>query len=80
MSENNMLVERQAAPVKNENPHVWQLVMKDMQSRDDFGTAKYGTSLQPFNGRDALIDVYQEALDMCVYLRQIIYERDSKKE
>lgn len=30
-----------------------------------------------FNGRDALLDAYQEALDLVVYLRQVIYERDN---
>ena len=34
--------------------------------------------VQPFNGRDALVDAFQEALDLCVYLRQAIYERDGR--
>lgn len=36
---------------------------------------KYGTPLQANNGRNPLIDAYQEALDLCVYLRQEIEER-----
>jgi hypothetical protein len=68
----------QNQPVKNENPAVWPLVVADMQARDQFGADKYGTRLQPHNGRDALTDAYQEALDLCVYLRQAIYERDGK--
>jgi len=64
-------------PVKdNGMPAVWGLVMADMVNRDKFGEQKYGTRLQPFNGRDPLIDAYQEALDLIVYLRQMIYERD----
>lgn len=39
------------------------------------GRARYGTPLQAGNGRDALVDAYQEALDLCVYLRQAIEER-----
>jgi hypothetical protein len=39
------------------------------------GIAKYGTPLQTFNGRDPLIDAYQEALDLAVYLKQAIMER-----
>lgn len=76
------------APIHNDNPAVWslvihdtrvfELVVEDMKARDEFGTKKYGTHLQPFNGRDALIDAYQEALDLVVYLRQMIYERDGK--
>jgi len=32
--------------------------------------------LVPHNGRDALRDAYEEALDLCQYLRQALYERD----
>jgi hypothetical protein len=56
-------------------PAVWDLVIDDMRDRDLQGLAKYTTRLQPHNGRDALVDAYQEALDLCVYLRQAIYER-----
>lgn len=66
------------APIHNSNPAAWDLVITDMKARDQFGAAKYGTRLQPNNGRDALADAYQEALDLCVYLRQAIYERDGK--
>jgi len=36
---------------------------------------KYHTYLLTHNGRDALIDAYQEALDLAMYLRQAIEER-----
>ena len=62
------------APIPNSNPAVWDLVIEDMRERDRFGAEKYHTHLQPFNGRDVLIDAYQEALDLVVYLRQKIYE------
>ena len=65
-------------PVKNNHPAVWDLVKKDMAERDAIGEQKYGTRLQPHNGRDALVDAYQEVLDLAVYLRQAIYERDNK--
>lgn len=42
------------------------------------GLEKYGTKLEAFNGRDALMDAYQEAIDMVMYLRQAILERDGK--
>lgn len=67
----------QPPPVSNELPPVWDLVMIDMKERDTVGRERYGTPLQPFNGRDALVDAYQEALDLVVYLRQAIWERDS---
>lgn len=66
------------APIRNDQPAVWHLVQKDMLERDNEGRRKYGTPLQPFNGRDALVDAYQEALDLCVYLRQAIFERDGR--
>ena len=65
------------APTRNENPAVWSLVMQDMEERNREGICKYGTPLQPHNGRDALVDAYQEALDLAVYLRQAIWERDN---
>ena len=66
----------QPAPQPSEHPAVWSLVMIDMAKRDVAGVEKYGTRLKPFNGRDALIDAYQECLDQAVYLRQAIYEID----
>lgn len=53
----------------------WRYVDADMQERDRLGRERYGTPLQPHNGRDALVDAYQEALDLVVYLRQAIEER-----
>ena len=69
----------QPAPQRNlDQPAVTDLVLTDFRARDAFGAKKYGTRLQPHNGRDALQDAYQEALDLCCYLRQAIYERDGK--
>lgn len=68
----------QPMPVANDKPAVWPIVMADMQSRHELGIKRYGTPLQPFNGRDALRDAYEEALDLAVYLRTAIFERDGK--
>lgn len=72
-------VEEQPAPVPNDLPSVWPLVMQDMADRDQLGRERYKVPLQPFNGRDALKDAYEEALDLVVYLRQAIWERDANK-
>jgi hypothetical protein len=48
-----------------------------MEGRKVVGLKRYGTLLQPFNGRDALRDAYEEALDLAQYLRQAIEERDA---
>lgn len=65
----------QPAPVPRDGRPIWDLVVEDMQARDREGRKKYGVPLQAHNGRDALVDGYQEALDLCVYLRQAIEER-----
>jgi hypothetical protein len=65
-------------PQPNESPPIWDLVIEDMRERDHEGRRKYGTPLQAFNGRDPLIDAYQEALDLAVYLRQAIEERKAE--
>lgn len=68
----------QPPPMPNFSPAIWDLVVGDMKDRDIIGRMRYGTPLQPHNGRDALADAYQEALDLCAYLRQAIFERDGK--
>ncbi len=73
--EHSIAVTPEPAPVPNDETPVWELVIADMHARNAAGTAHYGTPLQPFNGRDALVDAYQEALDLCVYLRQEIEQR-----
>lgn len=65
-------------PKKNNHPEIVLKVLGDIGSRHQLGVKKYGTGLQPFNGRDALKDAYEEALDLCFYLRQALYERDGK--
>lgn len=54
-------------------------VTQDLKDRAEAGRAKYGTYLRAYNGRDALMDAYQEALDLCMYLRQAIAERDGER-
>lgn len=68
----------QPQPIANNHPAIWPIVIADMSMRDKIGRERYGTPLQPFNGRDALRDAYEEALDLVVYLRATIYERDGR--
>ena len=58
---------------------VAELVKKDIELRVQHGEEEYGQRLHPFNGRDALIDAYQEVLDLAMYLRQAIYEAQHDK-
>lgn len=66
---------KEQEPPKDSYGDMWLLVVQDMEERRKHGIEKYGKPVQPFNGRDPLIDAYQEALDLCVYLRQAIEER-----
>lgn len=68
----------QPPPVPNDSPAIQSLVIEDVEARLRVGVERYGTPLQAFNGRDALWDSYQEALDLVVYLRQMIAERDGQ--
>lgn len=72
------LSKKEPKPIKNDYPAVWDLVIADIQNRDRFGEAKYKTRLQPFNGRNVLVDLYQEMLDGIVYIRQLIYEQENQ--
>ncbi len=72
-----MLSTPEPPPSANDSEPIWDMVIRDMRERDDFGRKNYGTPLQAGNGRDPLVDAYQEALDLCVYLRQAIAERDA---
>lgn len=52
-------------------------VVADMEARDKLGRDRYGTPLTAHNGRNQLVDAYQEALDLVVYLRAAIEELPS---
>lgn len=68
------LSELQDDPTPNEGPHVHDLVVEDVKARKALGVERYGTPLQAHNGRDALRDAYEEALDLACYLRQALEE------
>lgn len=66
----------QPKPQKNNHPHVVDEVIKDMKERKELGVNRYGMPLQPFNGRDAFVDLYEELLDACIYCKQLMMEVD----
>lgn len=68
--------EEQAMPTPNGGEAVQAMVRRDLEERQRIGTERYGTPLQAHNGRDALRDAYEEALDLACYLRQAIAERE----
>lgn len=66
----------QPAPTPNKHPRIGDMVARDLYDRVRKDIETYGVGLQPFNGRDALQDLYEKLLDACCYLRQAMYERD----
>lgn len=64
----------QSMPITNDRRDIQSLVIADMERRRELGVQRYGTALQPFNGRIALLDAYEEALDMVMYLKQALVE------
>lgn len=66
----------QPLPTPNEHQDIQSMVIVDIAHRRVVGIERYGTALQPFNGRDGLQDAYEEALDLTMYLKQLIVERD----
>ena len=82
-TDESSLVEPEPAPIKNDLPYMWPKAMerfaKLAQARDEFGANKYGTRLQPFNGRNPTTDALQELLDAFVYFEQMIFEAKYKQ-
>jgi hypothetical protein len=66
----------QPPPVGN-GVEVDGFVIQDILERSEMGKSKYGTTLRTFNGRDALVDLYQELLDAVKYCKQALLERSA---
>lgn len=88
-----MSIQDQPPPKPNDAPAILDLVRRDIEAsdhrmsgiaakdalvRDKIGRERYGTPLQAGNGRDALVDAYQEAQDQTAYLRQAREELTSR--
>ena len=69
----------QPPPTPASGPAIADLVREDISGRDRLGVQRYGERLRAGNGRDALRDAYEEALDLAMYLRQLIEEREAKR-
>jgi hypothetical protein len=53
-------------------------IIPDLESRARMGYQRYGTYLMTHNGRDALMDCYQELLDGLMYVHQAMMERNEE--
>ena len=69
-------MKEQPPPKSNDTTPIVTLVKQDLDERMKKGVETYGMPLRAWNGRDALVDAYEEALDLCCYLRQAIAERN----
>jgi hypothetical protein len=73
----DLLIERISAKLrqadKSPGTVLWR-VRADMAERKQLGMSRYGTDLYPGNGRDSLVDAYQELLDLAVYLENATRE------
>jgi hypothetical protein len=72
------------ATQQQDKPHgageaIVDIVIRDLKERKKFGTQKYGEPLKAFNGRNPLVDLYQELIDALVYVRQHL-EEDRESE
>lgn len=59
---------------------VTKQVIKDLKQRQKDGIIEYGEVLQTNNGRNALLDAYEEMLDGSLYLRQYLMEEQERRE
>lgn len=69
----------QPPPTPNNNRPIVDQLIEKLLERKRIGIERYGVALQMDNGRDALADALDEALDLTVYLMQAIAERDARK-
>jgi hypothetical protein len=70
----------QPLPVPNERPDVQSQLIEHIRGRRNLGIQRYGTPLQPFNGRDAGQDLLDELLDGATYAMQLVIERGELEE
>lgn len=65
-------------PPRPGRKRVLDYVIRDLIERAEVGRGRYGTYLMTHNGRDALMDAYQESLDLAMYIKQEIIERERR--
>lgn len=61
---------------RNVTPIARRMFVGILDAQEKKGIEKYGTTLQANNGRDALLDAMQEAVDLFQYLVQAKIDRD----
>lgn len=69
--------DRQNMAPKGSGPDIATLVQQDIEARAVMGEKKYGERLKGFNGRNSLLDLYQEILDAANYCKQKLIEDEA---
>lgn len=59
---------------------VWPFLLGLLQRRVEQGRETYGCLLETDNGRDALMDAWEEAADLLMYLTQCLMEREEARK
>jgi hypothetical protein len=59
---------------------LWQAVIADMHAREEMGLRKYGRFLTAKSREMGLQEAYEEALDLCVYLKKALVEMEGKHD
>jgi len=72
--------EDQALPIPNDEIGSHDVAIKMLQERKELGLKRYGSLLQPNNGRDNLQDAIEELIDLLVYLVTEKRERNATGE
>jgi len=53
------------------------LVVEDLAERKRLGMDRYGVKFDATTDKDLLQEAYEEAMDLCIYLRTLIEQRDT---
>lgn len=57
-------------------PDTIDRVLADIQARKQLGYDRYGVALNHLSDKDFLQEAYEEAMDLCVYLRAELDRRN----
>jgi hypothetical protein len=64
-------------PHRTNVPDSHDLLVETIYERKALGERRYGSALQPRNGRDNLVDALQEAADLAAYLQNEVWQREN---
>ena len=68
----------QGLPTKNDLTDTQAWMIDWISKRRELGIRRYGTGLQPFNGRDSILDALEEAGDLFTYLANLYREQQQR--